>query len=95
MKRRFLRVALIGLVALAIPTVAALANGPSGNHGADVSSVAKDDSTTGRAHGEAVSTTARANHGADVSAVARDDSTTGRAHGEAVAAVARGDHGQP
>ncbi len=106
MKRRLLRVGLIGLFALAIPTVAALANGPSGNHGADVSTIAKDDSTTGRAHGEAVSEAARANHGADVSAVATDESTTGRAHGEAVSAAARsdgeavsaaarGDHGKP
>jgi len=95
MKRKLLRIGLIGLVALAIPSAVVLAEGPSGNHGADVSKVAKDDSTTGRAHGEAVSEAARANHGADVSAVAKDDSTAGRAHGEAVSAIARGDHGQP
>ncbi len=95
MKRKLLRVGFIGLVALAIPSAAVLAGGPSGNHGADVSAVAKDHSTTGRAHGEAVSEAARDNHGADVSAVAKDDSTTGRAHGEAVSAIARGDHGQP
>ena len=95
MKRKVLRVGLIGLVALAIPSAAVLAERPTGNHGADVSTVAKDDSTTGRAHGEAVSEAARANHGADVSAVAKDDGTTGRAHGEAVAAAARGDHGKP
>jgi len=95
MKRQLLRVGFIGLVALAIPSAAVLADGPSGNHGADVSKVAKDDSTTGRAHGEAVSEAARANHGADVSAVARDEGTTGRAHGEAVSAVASEDHGQP
>jgi hypothetical protein len=95
MKRRLLRVGLIGLVSLAIPSAAVLAEGPSGNHGADVSAVAKDDSTTGAAHGEAVSEAARDNHGADVSAIAKDDSTTGRAHGEAVSAAARGDHGQP
>ncbi|MEX0624908.1 MAG: hypothetical protein WD402_00005 [Chloroflexota bacterium] len=106
MKRRFLRIGLIGLFTLAIPTLAVLANGPVGNHGADVSTIAKDKSTTGRAHGEAVSEAARANHGADVSAVATDDSTTGRAHGEAVSVAAgahgeavsvaaRGDHGKP
>ena len=95
MKRKLLRIGLLGLVALAIPSAVVLAEGPSGNHGADVSKVAKDDSTTGRAHGEAVSEAARANHGADVSAVAKDDSTAGRAHGEAVSAIARGDHGQP
>ena len=95
MKRKLLRMGLVGLVALAIPSAAVLAEGPSGNHGADVSTVAKDDSTTGRAHGEAVSEAARDNHGADVSAVAKDEGTTGRAHGEAVSAVARGDHGQP
>lgn len=33
------------------------------NHGADVSAVAHDDSTTGREHGKAVSTVARDNHG--------------------------------
>ena len=38
--------------------------GPVDNHGADVSAVAQDDSTTGRAHGEAVSEVARAGHGA-------------------------------
>jgi hypothetical protein len=95
MKRRLLRFGLIGLVAHAIPSAIVLAEGPSGNHGADVSTVAKDDSTTGAAHGEAVSEAARDNHGADVSAIATDDSTTGRAHGEAVSAAARGDHGQP
>ena len=95
MKRRLLGVGLIGLIAPAIPTVAVVANGPSDNHGADVSQVAKDHSITGQAHGEAVSEAARANHGADVSAVAKDDSTTGRAHGEAVAAAARGEHGKP
>jgi hypothetical protein len=95
MKRRILRIGLIGLIALAIPSAAVMAEGPSGNHGADVSTVAKDDSTTGQAHGEAVSEAARNNHGADVSAIANDDSTAGRAHGEAVSAAARGDHSQP
>jgi hypothetical protein len=33
------------------------------NHGADVSAVATSDETTGREHGEAVSTVARAGHG--------------------------------
>ena len=33
------------------------------NHGADVSAVAKSDETTGREHGEAVSTVARDGHG--------------------------------
>jgi hypothetical protein len=94
-RRRLLGVGLICLLALAIPAVAVVANGPSDNHGTDVSKVARDHSTTGRAHGEAVSEAARANHGADVSAVAKDDSTSGRAHGEAVAAVARGEHGKP
>jgi hypothetical protein len=37
--------------------------GPVDNHGADVSAVAKDDSTEGREHGEAVSEVARDNHG--------------------------------
>jgi hypothetical protein len=41
--------------------------GPVDNHGAEVSAVAKDDSTTGREHGEAVSTVARDNHGAEAS----------------------------
>ena len=63
MKRKLLRVGLIGLVALALPSAAVLAEGPSGNHGADVSTVAKDHSTTGRAHGEAVSAVARGDHG--------------------------------
>ena len=35
------------------------------NHGADVSAVAQSDETTGREHGEAVSTVARDGHGAN------------------------------
>jgi hypothetical protein len=41
------------------------AGGPQDNHGAEVSAVAKDDSTQGREHGEAVSEVARGDHGAD------------------------------
>ena len=63
MKRKLLRIGLLGLVALAIPSAVVLAEGPSGNHGADVSAVAKDDRTTGRVHGEAVSAVARGDHG--------------------------------
>jgi hypothetical protein len=37
------------------------------NHGADVSAVAKSDETTGREHGEAVSTVARDGNGPDAS----------------------------
>src|SRR6266540_2906570 len=63
MKRRLLRIGLIGLIALAIPSAVVLAEGQSGNHGADVAAAAKDDTTTGRAHGEAVSAVARGDHG--------------------------------
>lgn len=54
--------------------------GPVDNHGAVVSVVAQDDSTSGREHGEAVSAVARDNHGAETSAAARPDA---------------GEHGRP
>lgn len=79
------------------------------NHGADVSGVAKDHSTTGKAHGEAVSAAARDNAGQTKSddSTESDDSTdstgstgskpapgTERSDTGATASQAKGDDGQ-
>lgn len=68
--------------------------GPTDNHGAEVSAVARSDEHEGRAHGEAVSAVARDNHGAEVSAEARgevgggDDADEGAAEAEQAAGAA-------
>ena len=53
-------------------------NIPKGEHGAKVSTVARDKSTEGREHGEAVSTAAKDNHGhATTTTVVGDDENSG------------------
>jgi hypothetical protein len=58
--------------------------GPVDNHGAEVSVVAQSDATTGREHGEDVSTAARQNHGAEQQAA-----------NAALGADNAGEHGRP
>jgi hypothetical protein len=65
--------------------------GPVDNHGAEVSVVAQSDATTGREHGEAVSTVAQDNHGAEVSADAGGDA----AEQSTLGAANAGGHGRP
>jgi hypothetical protein len=50
------------------------------NHGADVSAVAKSDETTGREHGEAVSTVARDGNGPDAAGIGAGDDVSGDAN---------------
>jgi hypothetical protein len=63
--------------------------GPVDNHGAEVSAVAQDDSTTGREHGEAVSAVARGEHGGD--AAPNENAATQASLG----AENAGEHGKP
>lgn len=89
--KRFIAPTLLA-TALAVASVSvAFATGPSDNHGAEVSAVAKAaDFVSGRAHGEAVSALART-HGAEVSAAAREkaaaNAAAGKAKGEAAASA--------
>jgi hypothetical protein len=89
--KRFIATALLGATLVVASASVAFATGPSDNHGADVSAVAKAaDFVSGRAHGEAVSTLART-HGAEVSAAAREkaaaNAANGKAKGEAASAA--------
>jgi hypothetical protein len=63
--------------------------GPVDNHGAEVSAVAQDDSTTGREHGEAVSAVARGEHGGDA---APNENAAAQA---SLGAENAGEHGKP
>ncbi len=100
MKHQILRLGLTAAIALAIPTAAVLANGPSDNAKSHVNAHANLPTNDDQGKPDDVGTPANAgerphNHGWFVSQVATDHSTTGRAHGEAVSAVARGDDGKP
>jgi len=100
MKHKILRLGLIAAIALAIPTAAILANGPSEKGKSHANGHANlptnDDQAKPDQAGEPKNAGERPhNHGWFVSQVARDHSITGRAHGEAVSEVARGDDGKP
>ena len=100
MKQRILRIGLVAAIALAIPTAAILAKGPSDNAKSHANSHAKlpTNDEVGKPEGAGKPESAGErphNHGWFVSQVAHDHSVTGRAHGEAVAEVARGDAGKP
>jgi hypothetical protein len=86
--KRFITTALLGTALAVASASVAFATGPSDNHGAEVSAVAKAaDFVSGRAHGEAVSTLART-HGAEVSAAAREKAAANAANGKARASAA-------
>lgn len=100
MKNQILRFALVAAVALAIPTAAVLANGPSDNAKSHANAHANLPTKGDHGKPDDAGKPANAgerhhNHGWFVSQVAKDHSTTGKAHGEAVSAVARGDDGKP
>jgi len=98
MKQRILRIGLVAAIALAIPTAAILAKGPSDNAKSHANSHAKlpTNDEVGRPEDAGKPAGERPhNHGWFVSQVAHDHSVTGRAHGEAVSEVARGDAGKP
>ena len=89
--KRIPRILVVAVAGAALSASAALAVGPEGNHGADVSAVAKAvDYVTGQARGAAVSAVAKT-HGAEVSAAARVKAAAaaaaGKAKGEAAAAA--------
>ena len=106
MKHQIIRLGLTAAIALAIPTVAVLAAGPSENAKAHANEHATlptneelgqpEDAGPPENAGQPENAGERPeNHGFFVSQAARDHSTTGKAHGEAVSAVARGDDGKP
>jgi len=106
MKHQIIRLGLTVAIALAIPTVAVLAAGPSENAKAHANEHATLPTTGDQAGVEDTEQPEDAsqpedagerpeNHGWFVSQAAKDHTTTGRAHGEAVSAVARGDDGKP
>jgi len=83
--KRILTPALLAVAIVTASAAVALAEGPSNNHGAEVSAVAKAvENVIDGSHGKAVSAIAK-QHGADVSAAAR---AKGDAH-----AAAKGDNG--
>lgn len=97
MKHQILRLGLTAAIALAIPTAAVLANGPSDNAKSHVNTHASLPTNDDQGKPDDVGKPANAgehpdNHGLVVSAVAKNGNT-GRAHGEEVSKVARGSHG--
>ena len=100
MKHRILRLGLTAAIALAIPTAAILAKGPSDKARSHANSHAELPGDNDHGQPDQVGKPQNAgerkhNHGWFVSQVAQDHSVTGRAHGEAVSEVARSDQGKP
>jgi hypothetical protein len=86
--KRILPPTVLAISIVAASASVALAAPPTGNHGAEVSAVAKAvDFVSGRAHGEAVSALAKT-HGAEVSAAARAKGAANAAAGKAEGAAA-------
>ena len=91
-KDRTLKVAFAALVALAIPTVAVLAQPPADPRGGPT---AATEGVHEAAPAAAGAPAARPhNHGWFVSQAAKDRSSKGRAHGAAVSKIARRDQGK-
>jgi len=89
--KRFVGPVLLATALAVASASVAFASGPSDNHGAEVSAVAKAaDYVSGQAHGQAVSQLAKT-HGAEVSAAARAkgaaNAAAGRAKGSAAASA--------
>jgi hypothetical protein len=92
-KEPMLKVAFAALVALAIPTVAVLAQPPGDAQGGPTAATARVQEAAPAASGAPAARPH--NHGWFVSQAAKDRSSKGRAHGAAVSTIARGDQGKP
>ena len=99
MKLKIMRLGLVILVVLAVPTAVVLGRGPhdvgkghekAASHATHPGEGKAEDADKSEAAGERPH-----NHGWFVSQAAKDHSLTGSAHGEAVSTVAQSDAGKP